>query len=272
MRSLWNGALRFGLVTIPVKLYAATEDRAVKAHQLHDYCRTPVRYQKYCPTCERALEAGEVVRGYEVAPGRYVVEEELSVPGVEDGGPGPNAKAVEIIDFVPQPELDPVYYDKTYLMEPGEGGGKAYALLLRALKETGRVGVGRFTLRSRAALCAVRPIGRLALALVAMHDPDEVRSAEDLQFLADPDGVDERELEMARQLVASMAEPFDPARYPNVEREALRQRLAERAVAAQPAAAPVHAGVEPALAGEAVDLMEALRRSLEQAGRPPAQQ
>lgn len=255
MRTLWKGVISFGLVTIPVKLYAATESKEIAFHYLHAACRSPIRYQKRCLTCEREVPMAEIVRGYEYEPGQFVLMQEADFAAL----PRAATHTVDIVDFIHLAEVDPIYYDKSYFLEPGEGGAKAYALLRRAMEETGRVAVARLVLRSRESLAAIRVYAGGILALETMYYPDEVRSAAALAPKALPE-VRPAELEMARELVTRMSGQFVPERYRSEYRQALRELIEQRIAGQQVVRTPV-----APLGGQVVDLMEALRQSVEQA-------
>jgi DNA end-binding protein Ku len=252
VRSLWKGTISFGLVTIPVKLYAATEEKGLHFNLLHEECRTPIQYRKFCPTCEREVAAEEIVKGYEFEKGRYVLvtEEELaSIPVAAK-------KTVEILDFVDLTEIDPVFYDKTYYLEPGEGGAKAYALLRRAMAETGKIAMAKVIIRSKESLAAIRLFKEGVLAMETMYFPDEVRSTAGLSAIAEP-ALKPQELAMARDLILSLSMPFDPGKYQNEYRDAVLEVIAAKAhgeEAVQP--------VEKPERGRVVDLMAALRASI----------
>lgn len=259
MRSLWNGAIAFGLVTIPVKLYAATERRDLKFNYLHETCRTPIKYQKVCPTCDREVGQDEIVWGHEVARGQYVVLEEEDFAGLA----GSNEKKIEILDFVPAAQIDPIFFDRTYFVEAGEGGKKAYALLRRAMDETDKVAVGRVQMRSRETLCAIRNHAGGVLAMATMFFADEVRGAAGLNAVA-PEveaELDPREVEMASRLVESLSREFDPSRYENRRRAALVDLVNARATGGE-----FQTVQAPAPATGPAELVEALRRSLEVRG------
>lgn len=252
MRNLWNGSISFGLVTIPVKLYAATEKKDVKFNYLHETCKTPIRYQKVCPTCGREVGPEEIVLGYEYEKGRYVVLREEDFQSI----PAATAKTVDIVDFVDLAEIDPIYFDKTYFLEPAEGGSKAYALLRRAMKDTGRIAIARVVIRSKESLAAVRAYGENALVLNTMHWPDEIRTTEGLTGIQETPNLDSREVEMAVTLVDNLTAEFRPEKYDNEYRRALfdliRSKVEGEAVEV----------VEPREAGKVVDLMDALRASI----------
>ena len=252
MRSLWRGSISFGLVNIPVRLYTATEEKSVRFNLLHRACRTPIKYQKVCPVCDRVVDPGEIVRGYEYDRNRYVIMEEEDFESL----PLPTAKQVEILDFVELSEIDPIYYEKSYYLEPEQGAEKAYALLRRAMKEMGRVAIAKVAIRSRESLACVRVYGR-ALVMETMFYPDEIRSADRLAGIAEEPALGEREVAMAAQLIDNLTEPFDPGKYRDHYREALLAAIDMKiqGEALTPQAAP------PA-AGKVIDLMEALEASL----------
>ncbi|MDI6632149.1 MAG: Ku protein [Thermoanaerobacteraceae bacterium] len=251
MRPIWKGAVTFGLVYIPVKVYAAIEEKDVKFHLLHSVCRTPVRYRRYCPVCERDVGLDEVVRGYEYEKGRYVVltEEDLeNLPGLE-------ARNVALLDFVGQNEVSPLYYAKNYYLTPAEGGERVYELLRQAMERTNKAAVGRVAVRTKQSPALLWPSGR-ALVLSTLHYPDEVRSAAALPELNYSVQVHENELKMAESLIASLTAPFDPGKYRDEYREALLGTIG-RKMAGEEVVAP------PPRAEKVVDLMEALKQSIE---------
>ncbi|MCL6450113.1 MAG: Ku protein [Acetobacteraceae bacterium] len=255
MRPLWKGSISFGLVNIPVRLYAATERQAPHFTQLHDRCRTPLRHVRFCPRCEREVGLEEVVRGYQVDPGRFVVfsEEELRAL------PLPSGRTVEILDFVDLKEIDPVYFDRTYYLEPLEGGEKAYALLRRAMEGTGQAAVARVLIRSREALAGIRVFDGRVLALHLMFYAQEVRPVDELPRRWSEPEVDQRELDMAVALIGNLRAPFSPEKYRSRYREAL-SALVQRKLEGQELVE-----VEAREPARVVDLMEALRESVRQA-------
>src|SRR5690625_1854651 len=146
MHTMWKGTISFGLVNIPVKMHAATENKDVKLRQLHKECQTPIKYEKVCPVCDRKVDEEEIVRAYEYTKNKFVVldAEDLETIKKEQG-----EKAVEIIDFVKLEEIDPIYFEKSYYLSPNEGGTKAYTLLRTALEDTGKIGVAKMMIRSK---------------------------------------------------------------------------------------------------------------------------
>ncbi len=264
MRSIWRGAISFGLVHIPVRLYTATEDRDIHFRLLHEVCGTPIRYRRFCETCGREVENQDIVTAFEYDRGQFVVvtdEERQAIPL-------PQTRVIEITDFVDLQQIDPVYYQKTYFLEPAEGGVKAYALLRRAMAETNRVAVAKVVLRSKESLAAVRVYDE-ALAMETMFFPDEIRSPKALAGIEAPDVTfHPNELQMATMLIGNLTSDFDPGKYANEYRRALLQLIEDKVAGRQVVRAP-----EPERE-KVIDLVEALRRSVEMTqdrGPAPAQ-
>jgi DNA end-binding protein Ku len=222
---MWNGSLSFGLVNIPVKMYTATEGKDLRFNQLHRLCRTPIKYEKTCPNCQRAIENSEIVRGYQYEPGHYVIIEDDEWEDFM----AKSTRTVDILRFVELGEIDPIYYNKTYYLEPSETGGKAYALLQRALSMSGKIAVAEITIRSKPSLAVVRVYHNL-LALETIYYPDEIRDQGRLSMATVP--VQERELAMALSLIESLTEPFKPDQYRDQRRQGL-QDLVEAKIRGQ---------------------------------------
>jgi len=252
VRSIWRGAISFGLVHIPVRLYTATEDRDVKFRLLHGLCGTPIRYRRYCETCNREVEHDELVTAFEYERGQFVVVSEEEKEAI----PLPQTRVISILDFVDIRQIDPVYFAKTYFLEPAEGGLKAYALLRRAMEETGRVAVAKVVLRSKESLASVRVYGR-ALAMETMFFPDEIRSPEALAGIAGDVQFHENELQMASTLIGNLSADFVPQKYTNEYRRALLELIENKVAGREIVRAP-----EPERE-KVIDLVEALRRSVE---------
>ena len=251
MRTLWKGAISFGLVNVPVKMYAATQRNEPRFHYLHEKCKTPIQYERRCPACGVEVPPEEIVWGYEYQPGSYVVLREEDF----DRLPGEGTRTIDILDFVQLTEIDPVYFDKSYYLEPNQGGEKAYALLKRAMMETGRIAIARTVIRTKETLCALR-VAKGALLMATMFYPDEVRSAAGLAGVEREPALRQDELRMAVDLIANLSGRFEPAKYANRYREEL-MKLIEAKVEGK----EVYAPAEPEK-GKVVDLMEALRASL----------
>ncbi len=254
MRSFWKGAITFGLVTIPIRLYVATESKDPTLHYLHAADNAPVRYQKVCSLCGSALDRSDIVLGYEFSPGRYVPVPEEELKELQTG----DRHAAEILAFVPGDSLDPIFFAKAYYAEPLDGADKPYALLRQAMAKSGRVALARLTLRTRPVLGLIRLHETGALLLETLFDPDEVRDASELT-IPEAAQVGEKELSLAMTLVDALAGPFEPAQVPDTYRHALEDllaRKAEVALATQPEEVPT---------GKVVDLMAALEASIARA-------
>ncbi len=258
MRTNWNGSISFGLVNIPVGLVLATEARAkasdVAFRTLHRECGTPIKQKRWCPLHEREVGADELVKGWEVAKGQFVPIEDADLEAIQLEG----SQAIEIEQFVRLEEVDPIYFDRTYYLAPASAANarRPYVLLLNAMRETNMAAVGRFVLRGAEKICLIRPYGD-SLALETLFLAEDVRSkAEIEEAVADVD-VKEPELDLARQVIASLAADFDPASLHSEYRQNLHELLEAKLAGHEP--------VRPAPVPEptpAADLMEALRASI----------
>lgn len=251
MRSIWRGYISFGLVHIPVKLYAATEDRSVRFNLLHEVCGQRVRYRRWCDLCDREIPPEEIVKAYRWAPDQYVVVDEDDLANL----PVPTGKSIVIKDFVRLDSVDPIYFNKPYYLEPVDGGSRAYNLLRAAMQESSLIALAKVVLRNKESLACLRIYDDNVLLLQTMHYPDEIRSPQELQGIQDEAALDPGELALAVQLVKQLSSPFDPGRYQDEYRRALLARIdakvrGEKVITARAEAPPV------------VDLMEALRASL----------
>ncbi|MCL6635801.1 MAG: Ku protein [Peptococcaceae bacterium] len=253
MRPLWKGAVSFGLVYVPVKLYAATEQKDIRFHYLHGKCRTPVQYRRFCPYCQAEVPMEEIVRGYEYEKGKYVMLLEEDFEKAAGTGSG---RSIEILDFVDLAGIDPIYYEKAYYLAPGDGGAKVYELLKRAMRESGKVAVARVAIRTREALAALRVSGG-TLVMSTMHYPDEIRDASALPEMNYQVTLHENEVKMAMGLVNSLSAEFRPEKYSDTYRQELMEMIQ-----AKIAGEAVEAPARPE-AGKVVDLMEALQASIE---------
>lgn len=252
MRPIWKGHLTFGLVTIPVKLYTATEAKDIRFRLLHKSCMTPIQNKRYCPYHEEIVEWNDVVRGYEHAKGKFVpvTEDELESVPLDTAG------TVSVNAFVELGEIDPIYYERSYYLAPDEGGQKAFRLLHDTLEESAKVAVGKVVIKEKEHLVSVRPHDG-ALVMSTLFYTDEVRSLKDIPELPVQAKVHPNEKKMALQLIEGLAAPFNPGEYQDEYREAL-----QKAINAKVAGEPVTSA--PARKEEkVVDLMEALRRSLQ---------
>jgi DNA end-binding protein Ku len=231
-RSIWNGTITFGMVNVPIKLYSATESKTIHFHEVHQRDGARIEHRRICPKEEREVPYKEVVKGYEVSPGEYVVLEKDEVKAAA----GDRGKVVHIEEFVDAAAIDPVFYDKTYYVGSRDDENP-YRLLCEALRRSGRAGIGRFTFHDREYLVALRALDDV-LGLHTMRFHDEVVSAADLDMPAPSQKPSAREVRMAGQLVESLEEAFDPAAYSDTYREAVLDLIKRKA------------------AGEEIDLLE----------------
>src|SRR5436190_8003230 len=213
-RSLWNGAIRFGLVNVPIKVYGAASSKQIRFRELHVKDGAALEHKRVCSKEDKEIPYDEVVRGYETSPGRYVVmtKEEIEAPARERG------KTIDLEDFVPADQVDPIFYDKPYWLGPQKDADQAYSVLLGALERTGLVGIGRFALRTREQLVALYPVdGALRISTMRFHD--EVVEPDDLDLPQPAKKVTDKEAKMADALVSSLRTEFDPTEYEDTYRE-----------------------------------------------------
>jgi DNA end-binding protein Ku len=252
-RSIWSGSISFGLVSVPVRMFGATESKELRFHFLDRRSMAPIGYDKVNKETGKHVDPDDVVRGFEFERGRFVevTEEDIDRLDVE------LTHAIDICDFVSIAEIDPLYFRKGYYLYPQDGAEKPYALLVRALEETGKVGIAKVVIRNKQHLAALRPY-RGALVLETMYYADEVREPE----LPKLPSVRKAEVDMAKTLVGQLSEAFEPDRYHDRYREQLLDLIRAKAEGEE---LP-----EPAeeAEGEVVDLMAALRASVERTKRP----
>ncbi len=263
-RPIASGTISFGLVAIPVKLYTPIDSSGtIRFNQLHGECGSRLRQQMHCPTCDRAVSREEIVKGYEFAKGQYALfsEEELGALLVKP------TQAIEICEFVPLDQVDPIYYEKSYYLGPDKGGEKPYRLLAQTMRETHRAALAQYSARGKQYLVLVRPFSD-GLIMQQLYYADEIRSFDDIP-LGDAE-VKPAELELARQLISQTArEEFRPEAFEDKTRKEIlsliEQKIQGEEVAAAPAEAPK---------AQVIDIMEALKASLaasegSQARKPP---
>jgi DNA end-binding protein Ku len=252
-RSIWRGTISFGLVSVPVRMYTATESKELKFHFLHKDDLAPIGYDKVRKDTGEHVDPEDIVRGFEIEKGRYVPleEEDLDRLDIE------LTKSVDICDFVDLDEIDPIYFRKAYYLLPEDGAEKPYTLLVRALEETGKVAIAKVVIRNKQHLAAVRPVdGKLVLE--TMYYADEVRKPEDVKIKGE---LRKPEVDMAKSLVENLSAPFDPEKYDDTYRKELLQLLRAKAKGRK---LPEPAEEEEA---EVIDLMAALRESVERTKR-----
>jgi DNA end-binding protein Ku len=253
-RAIWSGAISFGLVNVPVKLYSATSPKAVRFHQLSSKTGARIRQKRVDPSTGEEVPYEDIVKGYEITPEQYVMIDPEELDALD-----PKAtRTIDIEEFVDLVEIDPIYYDHNYYLAPSAGGAKAYRLLLDAMRESGKVGIGKVVLRSKQQLCALRPTGDV-LTLTTMLWGDEVLSPDRLDELGDIGEAEAsaRELTMAQQLIESLSADFEPERFRDEYRERVLELIERKAAGEEIAVQPQAEEEAPA-----PDLMAALEASL----------
>ncbi|MDF2923111.1 MAG: ykoV [Paenibacillaceae bacterium] len=252
MHTVWKGAISFGLVHVPVKMFSATEDKDISMRMIHKKCSTPLSYVRKCQTCDTQVEWEDIVKGYEYEPGRFVIfsKEELEQLS------GESSKEIKILDFVNLNEIDPVYYQKTYYLAPADTGSNAYNLLLRSLTETGKIGIAKVSIRSKSSLAAIRVVDR-CLALETIFYPDEIRPISQVPNLPEQANVNDKELTMAKMLIEQLSTPFEPDKYADEYRAAVLDAIAHKVAGEEIQVAPEQHRTN------VVDLMSALQASLD---------
>jgi DNA end-binding protein Ku len=251
-RSIWNGVVSFGMVSIPVKLYTATDNKDISFNQLHKKCGSRIKMQRFCPNDEEVVGLDEIERGYEYARDQYVVLNEDDFEKI----PLPSKHTIDLAAFVKDDEIDPVFYEKSYYLEPDEVGVKPFALLMKALKKKGLTAVAKLAIRNKERLCALRPYDG-TLMLETLYYPDEVRVQKGAD--APETKVTEKELDMAFSLIDLMTEDFKPQEFKDNYREALMEVIQAKLEGQEIVEAPAPAE------GKVIDLMAALKASVEAA-------
>lgn len=247
--SVWKGHLTFGLVSIPVRMFAAARGERISFNQLHKECHSRVKQPLFCPVCNRNVERSEIVKGYEYEKDQYVLFSEEELDKIEP----PSARTMEILEFVKLDEIDPVYFDASYYVAPEDAGTKAYQLLMKAMEDSGYAAIAKLTMHQREHIVIIRPSAK-GMMLHTMFYSSEIRASESVP--TDKIELKDQEKKLAEQLIQSLANPFDPQKYRDEYQENVRAMITakhqgqEVTEAAQPQMAPV------------VDLMEALKKSL----------
>ena len=251
-RAIWSGAISFGLVNVPIKLFTATSQKDVRFHQLHDKDGARIQQKRVCSKDGEEVPNEHIVKGYEVSRDKYVV----ITPEELDALDPKASRTVDILDFVDLDEIDPVYFDSTYYMVPEKGAAKAYALLLEAMRRSKKVAIARVVLRQKQHLVALRPL-KNALSMETMLYADEVVSTDTLEGLPEDIEVTDRELAMAQQLIDSLADDFKPERYRDDYRERVMDMIERKAEGQE-----IIINEEEEEQAPVVDLMAALEASL----------
>ena len=249
--SVWKGMISFGLVSIPIRLYAAARTKRTYLHQIHDKCNTRLKQPLYCPTCDRIVDRSEVIKGYEYETGQYVLVDADEIKKITP----PSGKTMEIITFLKENEVDPIYFDSSYFALPDQDAGKPYALLLKALEDTNKVGVAKVTMHQREYTVFIRARDN-GLTLHTMYYANEIAAVEGYGRKYDA-RLRPEEVKLAEQLVQSLSAPFKPEQYRDEFQEQLNA-LIESKLKGKAVAVPAR----PTAKAPVIDMMEALKRSL----------
>ncbi|MDQ6677876.1 MAG: Ku protein [Acidobacteriota bacterium] len=258
MASIWKGHLTFGLVSFPVRLFTAARGETVSFNQLHKSDNSRVKQVIYCQAEDKAIPRTEIVKGYEYEKDHYVVIDEDDIKKVAPK----TAKAMEILEFVKEHDVDPVYLESSYYMGPDEGGEKPYALLFEALKDTKYCGVAKIAMHNREHIVIVRP-GSTGMILHTMYYADEVKKQD--EYRTDTSSVNEKQLNLAKMLIDSLAADFEPQKYHDTYRANLEAMIQAKVEGHRVVETP-SAHIAPV-----IDIMEALKKSLEQKKKPVGQ-
>lgn len=249
--SVWTGTITFGLVSIPVKLYTATTSHNVSFNLLHNECRGRINLQNYCPQCERVVERSELVKGYQHEKDQYIVISDEDLDAIKPE----SSASMEITQFIDLQEVDPIYYEKTYYLGPDRGNEKTFALLTKAMEETHRAAIGKLTMRGHEYLALIRP-GMEGLVVHFMLYSDEIRENEN-KVSRDLE-VRPKELQLAKQLVENLSEPFQPDKFKDNYIEQVEAMIDSKLKGQKLTIVP------PRTKPKVVDLMEALQQSVAQ--------
>jgi DNA end-binding protein Ku len=260
-RSIWSGSISFGLVNIPVKLVTAVRDKSVHFNLLSPDGTSRLRRKLWSPETGKDYEYDQTVRGYEIAPDRYVIIKDEEIEKLRPE----KSRRLDIKEFVELAEVDPIHFDATYYLAPDEGGAKAYALLVNAMKRTKRIAIAQFVMRDRQYVAAIRP-SQGALVLHTMRYADEIVPVGDLGTLPDASDLPKKEIEVAERLIEALEAEFDPTQFKDELRERLEKLIEAKAAGEE----VVLAASEEREGPPVIDLMDALKKSLDRAKKPGA--
>jgi DNA end-binding protein Ku len=249
--SVWKGSISFGLLTIPIRMFTAARSERVQLHQIHKKCHTRLRQPLFCPECNRIVDRSEVVKGYEYADGKYVVIDEEEIKKITPK----SSRTMEILAFVKESQIDPIYFDASYFALPEKDNEKPYALLLKALEDTDRVGIAKVSMHQREYTVFIRPRHH-GLTIHTMYFANEIHEVAGYGKLDHSITLKPQEIKLAQQLVETLSEDFNPRQYHDTFQENLKALIA----------AKEHGKTidveEPAHRAPVIDMMEALKRSL----------
>jgi DNA end-binding protein Ku len=255
--SVWKGAISFGLLTIPIRMYTAARSDRVNLHQIHKKCHTRLRQPLFCPHCDRIVDRSEVVKGYEYAEGKYVLIDDEEIKKITPK----SSRAMEILAFVKESQIDPIYFDASYFALPEKDNEKPYALLLKALEDTDRVGIAKLTMHQREYTVFIRQRNH-GLTIHTMYFASEIHEVAGYGKLDSSIALKPQEIKLAEQLVETLSEDFDPKQYHDTFQENLKALIAAK----QKGKTIVEE--QPALRAPVIDIMEALKRSLATSDHP----
>ncbi|WP_408894313.1 Ku protein [Paenibacillus taichungensis] len=252
MHTIWKGAISFGLVHVPVKMFSATEDKDISMRYIHKVCGSPLAYVRKCPSCEVEVQWEEITKGYEYEKGKFVLFEKDELEALNDS----SSKTITILDFVDLTEIDPIYFQKTYYLSPDQAGGNAYQLLMTAMRDTGKIGIAKISIRSKSSLAAIRVLDD-CLSMETIFYPDEIRPVSQVPNLPEVLNVNEKELTMAKLLIDQLSTPFEPGKYTDDYRAKLLDLINHKVAGEEIKIAPAKPEAN------VMDLMAALQASIE---------
>jgi DNA end-binding protein Ku len=251
--SVWKGSISFGLLNIPIRLYPAARTRRINLHQIHKKCQTRLRQPLYCPTCKRIVERSEVVKGYEYEKGHYILIEPEELKKITP----PSGRMMEIQAFVKSSQIDPIFFESSYLALPEKDNPKPYVLLVKALEYADRVGIAQVTMHQREYTVFIRPRSH-GLTVHTMYFVNEIRSVEGYGKISQDVKLRPQEIKLAEQLVETLAEDFKPEQYHDTFQERLKALIEAKREG------KTIVEEEPPKRAPVIDMMEALKRSLQQ--------
>lgn len=251
MQTVWSGFLSFGLVSIPVRMFVATESKSVSFNYVHRECGTPLKYQRVCPNCEEVVPWDDVARGFEIEKDKYVIMEEEDFEAIDL----PSRKMIDIMQFSDLADIDSIYFRKSYYLAPEEGGEKAYNLLSQAMEKDGKIAIAKMVIRTKQHLCCIRRY-QDSLLLETMFYHDEVRVADEVVGDTGEFEPREKEMKMARQLMESMSREFKAEDFDDDYRQAILKVINSKA-------SGIKIETRGPPEGKPEDLVEALKQSIE---------
>ncbi|QQZ63525.1 Ku protein [Paenibacillus sonchi] len=259
MHTVWKGAISFGLVHVPVKMFSATEDKDISLRYIHKECGSPLSYVRKCPVCDKEVAWEEIGKGYEYDKGKFVLFDKEELEQLTEQ----STKNIAILDFVDLTEIDPIYFQKTYYLSPDQAGANAYRLLMEAMRQTGKIGIAKISIRSKSSLAAIRVLAD-CLAIETIFYPDEVRPVSQVPGLPEPGIVNDKELDMAKLLISQLSTPFEPGKYTDDYRQRMLDLITHKIAGEEFHIAPARQE------SNVIDLMAALQASIEAVQHIPA--